>query len=86
MAQTSSVAHQWKFFRAGGFDQVLLESGDDLVALAELDKKLWSTLSCPVKGIEFDQRTLQLIDTDGDGHIRVPELLAAAEWAGACLK
>jgi len=80
------VAHQWKFFRAGGFDQVLLESGDDLVALAELDKKLWSTLSCPVKGIEFDQRTLQLIDTDGDGHIRVPELLAAAEWAGACLK
>ena len=72
MAQTSSVAHQWKFFRAGGFDQVLLESGDDLVALAELDKKLWSTLSCPVKGIEFDQRTLQMIDTDGDGHIRVP--------------
>ena len=27
------MAHQWKFFRAGGFDQVLLESGDDLVAL-----------------------------------------------------
>lgn len=86
MAQTSSAPHQWKFFRAGGFDQVLLESGDDLVALAELDKKLWSALSCPVKGIEFDQRTLQMIDTDGDGHIRAPELLAAAEWAGACLK
>ena len=77
--------HQWKFFRAGGFDQVLLESGDDLLALAELDKKLWSALSCPVKGVEFDQRTLQLIDTDNDGHIRVPEFLAACEWAGACL-
>jgi len=77
--------HQWKFFRAGGFDQVLLESGEDLLALAQLDKKLWSALSCPVKGIEFDQRTLQLIDTDGDGHIRVPEVLAAVEWAGRCL-
>jgi hypothetical protein len=78
--------HQWKFFRAGGFDQVLLESGDDLLALAELDKKLWSALSCPVKGVEFDQRTLQLIDSDNDGHIRVPEFLTACEWAGACLK
>ena len=77
--------HQWKFFRAGGFDQVLLESGEDLLALSQLDKKLWSALSCPVKGIEFDQRTLQLIDTDGDGHIRVPEVLAAVEWAGRCL-
>lgn len=85
MTEASSAPHQWKFFRAGGFDQVLLEDGNDLLALAGLDKKLWSTLSCPVKGIEFDQRTLQLIDSDGDGHIRVPELVAAAEWAGICL-
>ena len=79
-------AHQWKFFRAGGFDQVLLENEDDLLSLAELDKKLWSVLSCPVKGVEFDQRTLQMIDSDNDGHIRVPELLAAIGWAGGCLK
>jgi hypothetical protein len=82
---SGTAPHQWKFFRAGGFDQVLLESGDDLLALAGLDKKLWSALSCPVKGVEFDQRTLQLIDADNDGHIRVPEFLAACEWAGACL-
>jgi hypothetical protein len=80
-----TLQHQWKFFQAGGFDQVHLETGDDLAALAELDKKLWSALSCPVKGIEFDNRTLQLIDTDSDGHIRVPEIIAACEWAGACL-
>lgn len=77
--------HQWKFFRAGGFDQVLLETGDDLLALSGLDNKLWSALSFPIKGVEFDQRTLQLIDSDGDGHIRVPEILSAAEWAGKCL-
>jgi hypothetical protein len=81
----SGVNHQWRFFRAGGFDQVLLETGEDLVALPYLDKKLWSALSCPTRGVEFDQRTLQLIDSDGDGHIRVPEILAATAWAGRCL-
>ena len=81
----TSTPHQWKFFRAGGFDQVLLETGDDLLALSQLDNKLWSALSCPVTGVEFDRRTLELIDSDGDGHIRVPEILAAAEWAGKCL-
>jgi len=77
--------YQWRFFRAGGFDQVLLTTENDLLNLAGLDKKLWSALSCPVKGVEFDQRTLELIDTDGDGHIRVPEILAAIGWAAECL-
>lgn len=83
---SDTIQHQWKFFRAGGFDQVLLESWEDLFALPDLDKKLWSALSCPVKGVEFDQRTMQLIDTDNDGHIRVPEILAACGWLSACLK
>jgi hypothetical protein len=80
------VAHKWRFFRAGGFDQVQLESGADLLALDQLDQKLWVALSCPTRGIEFDTRTLDLIDTDGDGHIRSPEIIAAAKWAGALLK
>lgn len=73
--------HAWRFFRAGGFDQVRLDSADDLLALAQLDQKLWVALSCPVKGIEFDARTLELIDTDSDGHVRPPELLQAIAWA-----
>ncbi len=79
-------AHKWRFFRAGGFDQVQLETGADLMALDQLDQKLWVALSCPTRGIEFDARTLDLIDTDGDGHIRSPEIIAAAKWAGALLK
>jgi hypothetical protein len=79
-------AHTWKFFRAGGLDQVRLESGSDLMHLDQLDPKLWVALSCPVKGLEFDERTLQLIDGDGDGRIRVPEIIAALKWAGARLK
>ncbi len=76
----------WKFVRAGGFDQVHLASGADLIALGELDLKLWVALACPVKGLEFDTRTLELIDVDKDGRIRAPELISAAAWAGAMLK
>jgi hypothetical protein len=79
-------AHTWKFFRTGGLDQVALETGADLLDLENLDQKLWVALSCPVSGIEIDEKTLAMIDTDGDGRIRVPELLAAIKWAAARLK
>ena len=78
--------HTWKFFRTGGLDQVALETGADLLNLGHLDQKLWVALSCPVKGLELDEKTLAMIDIDGDGRIRVPELLAAIEWAAARLK
>jgi hypothetical protein len=78
--------HQWKFFRAGGFDQVKLETGADLLNLDQLDQKLWVALACPTTGLEFDAKTLALIDTDRDGRIRAPELIAAVKWAGSMLK
>lgn len=80
------TSHTWNFFRAGGFDQVQLDSGADLLALKELDQKLWVALGCPTRGLEFDSRTLDLIDSDADGHVRANEVLAAIEWAGRLLK
>jgi len=77
----ASASYQWRFFRAGGFDQVQIDRAADLLALGELDQKLWVALSCPVTGIEFDARSLQLIDSDNDGHVRPPELIAAIGWA-----
>ena len=77
--------HQWKFFRSGELDQVALETGADLLNLDQLDPKLWVALSCPVKGLELDEQTLALIDADGDGRIRVPELIAAVKWAAVRL-
>ncbi len=74
--------HKWNFARIGGFDQVEISTGEDLVSLRELDQKLWVALACPVKGISFDERTLELIDTDHDGRVRAGELMTAAEWAG----
>jgi hypothetical protein len=80
------MAYTWKFFRAGGFDQVKLESGSDLASLDQLDQKLWVALACPTRGVEFDSRTLDLIDTDKDGRIRAPEVIAAAKWTTNLLK
>ncbi|QKO23080.1 hypothetical protein [Rhodoferax sp. BAB1] len=82
---TSTQPH-WRFFRAGGFDQVRLDTAAELLNIGQLDQKLWVALSCPVKGIEFDARTLAFVDSDADGQVRAPELIAAVAWAGARLK
>jgi hypothetical protein len=79
-------SHSWKFFRAGGFDQVQIDSGADLLALKELDQKLWVALSCPTRGIEFDGRTLDLIDHDRDARVHANEILGAIAWTGRLLK
>lgn len=81
-----ATTYPWKFFRAGGFNQVVIGSGADLLNLDQLDQKLWVALACPTTGVEFDKTTLALIDTDKDGRIRVPELIAAAKWAGGLMK
>jgi len=83
---TNRSHHRWRFVRAGGFDQVRLDRGADFLNLDQLDQKLWVALSCPTRGLEFDNRTLDLIDTDRDGRIRVPEIIAAVRWAGSMLK
>ena len=76
----STTTHVWGFTRAGGFDQANLDHAKDFAALAGLDQKLWAALACPVKGLELDERTLSLLDTDGDGRIRAPEVIAAIRW------
>src|SRR5690606_23149812 len=78
--------HRWRFYRAGGVDQVRLDTGADIVNLHLLDQKLWVALSCPVRGLEFDERTLELLDTDADGHVRAPEILAAIKWLADVLR
>jgi len=79
-AKSPASAHTWRFFRAGGVDQVRLDSAEDILHLDTLDQKLWVALSCPVKGLEFDERTLALLDIDKDGRVRAPEILEAVAW------
>ncbi|HCU65292.1 MAG TPA: hypothetical protein DF774_05980 [Rheinheimera sp.] len=80
------MAHQWRFFRSGGFDQVRLDKIADWQQLDQLDPKLWAALSCPVQGLEFDQRTLSYLDTDHDGRVRIDEVKAAVNWALSVLQ
>lgn len=81
-----STSHVWNFVRLGGLDQVIINSGADLLNLKDLDQKLWVALACPVKGLHLDEKTLALVDRDNDGRIRVPELLEAIRWSSLHLK
>ncbi len=78
--------HRWTFSTIGGVKRVNLSSADDLLRLDQLDPKLWTALSCPVQGLEIEARTLALIDTNKDGQIRVPEILAALRWVLSILR
>lgn len=78
--------HRWKFYRAGGLDQLVFRNGQDIVNLGTLDQKLWVALACPTQGLELDERTLTLLDSDKDGRIRPPELIATVKWLGEVYK
>ena len=86
MAKKQTDGYPWKFCSLGGVVRVNITSGEDIAHLGELDQKLWTVLACPVKDLEFDEKTLQLIDTDGDGRIRVAEIVAAAQWITSVVK
>lgn len=74
------MSHMWAFQRVGGLDQVIFNNTDDIINLPNLDPKLWVALSCPTTGLDFDERTLALLDTDQDGRIRIPDILDAISW------
>ena len=76
----SKQGYDWKFSTVGGVTRVNIENGQDIAHLSELDQMLWTVLSCPVKGLEFDERTLALLDSDHDGKLRVHEVVAASQW------
>ena len=78
--------YPWTFAPVGGTVRVKIQSGEDIRHLGELDRKMWTVLSCPVKNLEFDPVCLGYIDVDGDGKIRVDEVIATAQWLTSILK
>ena len=86
MAKKQTNGYPWTYCSLGGVVRVNITSGEDIAHLGELDQKLWTVLSCPTKDLAFDERTLALIDTDGDGRVRAAEIVAAAQWLTAVLK
>ena len=78
--------YEWSFSTIGGKNRVNIKSGEDIRHLGELDQKLWTVLSSPVVGLEFDAKTLKMLDCDNDGRIHVNEVVKAAEWLTSILK
>lgn len=80
MSNTAPNNHRWTFFRAAGVTQARISTAADIVALADLKEELWTILSCPSKGLQFDQKTFDFMDFDKDGHIRVREVVLSLKW------
>ena len=78
--------HAWNYENVGGSTRVKITSGADIAHLGELDPKKWTVLSCPSTGLEIDEKSLQYIDTDADGRIRVNDIVATAQWMTAAIK
>ena len=77
------MSYKWKWTKEGRMAQVRFVTGEDIARLAELDQKCWAALSMPTTGVRFDARMLELMDADGDGRIRTPEVIAAVDFLKA---
>ncbi len=64
----------------GGLIQAKISTIDDVLNLRDLDLKMWTALACPVKGLEFSEETLNVLDSDKNGRVRHPEILAAVDY------
>lgn len=78
--------YNWNYVSVGGNARVRIATGEDIRHLGELDQKMWSVLSCPTTGLEIEKATLDLMDFDGDGKIRVCEIVKTSEWLCGVLK
>lgn len=78
--------YRWEFENIGGSTRVRITSGEDIAHLPELDKKMWTVLSCPVKGLEIDEKSLAYIDRGNDGKIHLDDVVYTAEWVTGAVR
>ena len=78
--------YKWQFENIGGCSRVKISSGEDIAHLEELDTKMWTVLSCPLKGLEIDEKSLTYMDFDADGKIRVNDVVGVSKWITKVLK
>ena len=78
--------YRWDFENIGGTSRVCIVSGEDIAHLEELDPKMWTVLSCPVKGLEIDEKSLAYMDCDSDGKIRINDVICTSRWITSALR
>ncbi len=75
------MAYTFSFSSIAKTIQVRLQKGADIEHLAELDQKYWLMLSCGVNAMGVDgEGVAKALDKNGDGRVRVPEILDAIAW------
>lgn len=84
MAKTKK--HQWNYENLGGSTRVKITTGADIAHLEELDPKMWTVLACPSTGLEIDEKSLNYLDTDSDGRIRINDIVTTAKWLTGAIK
>ena len=83
---TKEKKYNWNFVNVGGSARVRINSGEDIAHLAELDPKMWTVLSCPTTGLEIDDKSLKYMDCDGDGKLRINDVISVSQWIMSMLK
>lgn len=78
--------YKWNFVNIGGSARVSIKSGEDIAHLHELDPKMWTVLSCPTTGLEIDDKSLKYMDCDGDGKLRINDVIQVSQWITSVLK
>ena len=78
--------YKWDFENIGGTTRVKITKGEDIAHLSDLDPKMWTVLSCPVKGLGIDERSLLYMDCDGDGKLRINDVICTSKWITGMLK
>ena len=83
---TKDKKYKWDFDNIGGTSRVKITKGEDIAHLSELDPKMWTVLSCPVKGLEIDEKSLSYMDCDSDGKLRINDVICTSKWITGLLK
>ena len=78
--------YKWNFESIGGTTRVKITTGEDIAHLSELDPKMWTVLACPVNGLEIDEKSLLYMDCDGDGKLRINDVICTSKWITGLLK
>ena len=69
-----------RFQRLGGSYQLLVERPSDLTFIPEMNDALWAMTSARCGAFRCDPDFLSMVDTDGNGRIRVNEVKEAVRW------
>ena len=80
MPTPAATPYRHAFFAAHRAPQAVLACGDDVAHLADLDRTYWVILSRPTAIPGREDPVAAALDTDGDGRVRVPDVLAAIDW------